>query len=141
MVIDLIFCVYVISQAIFGIYDGHGGPKAAEFASQNLDKNIVRELEKRNNGKEEIGLAIKSGYLTTDSEFLERDLRGGTCCVTALISKGDLVVSNAGDCRAVSSRDGIAEALTSDHRPSREDEKERIENLVSRLFPYDLLHS
>lgn len=75
--------------------------------------------------------AVKYGYLSTDSEFLKEEIRGGTCCVTALIKKGNLVVSNAGDCRAVMSSGGIAEALTSDHRPSREDEKDRIEKLVS----------
>ena len=34
----------IISQAIFGVYDGHGGVKAAEFAAKNLDKNIVEEV-------------------------------------------------------------------------------------------------
>ncbi|KAL3613120.1 hypothetical protein CASFOL_038369 [Castilleja foliolosa] len=115
-------------KAFFGIFDGHGGTKAAEFAAENLDKNIIREMNRwENDGQIEV--AIKDGYLTTDSEFLKRDLRGGTCCVTALITKGNLVVSNAGDCRAVSSRGGVAEALTSDHRPSRQDERERIEML------------
>lgn len=75
--------------------------------------------------------AVKQGYLSTDSDFLKEDLRGGSCCVTALIRNGNLVVSNAGDCRAVISRGGVAEALTSDHRPSREDEKDRIETQVS----------
>ncbi|XP_043723981.1 probable protein phosphatase 2C 25 [Telopea speciosissima] len=111
-------------QAFFGIFDGHGGAKAAEFAAENMDKNIMGELRRR--GGNEIEDVIKNGYLTTDSEFLKEEIHGGTCCVTALISKGDLVVSNAGDCRAVMSRGGIAEALTSDHKPSREDEKERI---------------
>ncbi|KAF2319105.1 hypothetical protein GH714_013316 [Hevea brasiliensis] len=46
-----------------------------------------------------------------------------------MIHKGDLVVSNAGDCRAVMSRGGVAEALSSDHHPSREDERDRIEAL------------
>ena len=81
--------------------------------------------------EEDIEEAVKDGYLTTDAEFLKEDASGGTCCVTALIHKGDLVVSNAGDCRAVLSRGGVAEALTVDHRPCREDERERIENLVS----------
>lgn len=112
-------------QAFFGIFDGHGGTKAAEFAAENLDKNILDEVERRD--ELEIEEAVKCGYLNTDSEFLKEDLRSGSCCVTALIRKGNLVVSNAGDCRAVMSRGGIAEALTSDHRPSREDEKERIE--------------
>ncbi|KAK4427132.1 putative protein phosphatase 2C 25 [Sesamum alatum] len=123
------------NQAYFGIFDGHGGSKAAEFAADNLNKNIIDELKRRETAAaaaaddDDIEQAVRSGYLTTDSEFLKRDLRGGTCCVTALIMRGNLVVSNAGDCRAVSSRSGVAEALTSDHRPSREDERDRIETL------------
>ncbi|KAK9069102.1 hypothetical protein SSX86_013218 [Deinandra increscens subsp. villosa] len=114
-------------QAFFGVFDGHGGSKAAEYASENLQKNIQNEVEKR--GEIEIMEAIKQGYLNTDSEFLKQEQRGGACCVTAIIASGNLVVSNAGDCRAVVSRGGAAEALTSDHRPSRPDEKQRIESL------------
>lgn len=82
-------------------------------------------------GSEEIEEALKEGYLATDSEFLKQEIRGGTCCVTALIHEGDLFVSNTGDCRAVMSRGGVAEALTVDHRPSLDEERKRIENLVS----------
>ncbi|KAI9091636.1 hypothetical protein K1719_028079 [Acacia pycnantha] len=113
-------------QAFFGIFDGHGGSKAAEFAAQNLEKNVMDEVTKRDED-DDIEEAVKHGYLKTDSDFLKKDLHGGSCCVTALIRNGNLVVSNAGDCRAVISRGGVAEALTSDHRPSREDEKDRIE--------------
>ncbi|XAR58900.1 Phosphoprotein phosphatase [Bertholletia excelsa] len=102
-------------QAFFGVFDGHGGARAAEFAAENLDKNIMDEVEKR--GEEELEEAVKVGS------------PGGACCVTALIRRGNLVVSNAGDCRAVMSRAGVAVALSSDHRPSREDEKSRIETL------------
>lgn len=83
-----------------------------------------------NKSEDDIEEAVKNGYLKTDYEFLREDQRGGSCSVTALIRKGNLVVSNAGDCRAVVSRGGVAEALTSDHRPSRDDEKERIEAMV-----------
>ncbi|KAM0051198.1 putative protein-serine/threonine phosphatase [Helianthus debilis subsp. tardiflorus] len=114
-------------QAFFGVFDGHGGSQAADFASENLQKNIQNEVEKR--GETEIVEAVKQGYLTTDSEFLKQEQRGGACCVTAIITSGNLVVSNAGDCRAVVSRGGAAEALTLDHRPSRPDEKQRIESL------------
>ncbi|XP_068330763.1 probable protein phosphatase 2C 25 [Pyrus communis] len=112
-------------RAFFGVFDGHGGAKAAEFAAKNLTKNIADRLT--GGSEEEIVEAVKDGYLTTDVEFLKEDVGGGACCVTALIQKGNLVVSNAGDCRAVMSRGGVAEALTSDHHPSRIDEKERIE--------------
>ncbi|XP_052198617.1 putative protein phosphatase 2C 53 [Diospyros lotus] len=113
-------------QALFGVFDGHGGAKAADFAAKNLDRNIVNEVTRR--CKEEIELAVKEGYCITDAEFLKDDATGGTCCVTALIREGNLIVSNAGDCRAVMSRGGVAEALTVDHRPSRKDERDRIEN-------------
>lgn len=114
-------------QAFFGVFDGHGGAEAAEFAAGKMDKNILDEVVREDNGG--IGEAVKQGYLNTDSQFLKEECRGGTCCVTALTWNGNLVVSNAGDCRAVISRGGVAEALTSDHRPSRGDEKHRIETL------------
>ncbi|CAK9172108.1 unnamed protein product [Ilex paraguariensis] len=114
-------------QAFFGVFDGHGGAKAAEFASKHLSANIMDELTWR--CEEGMKEAVIEGYLTTDAEFLKEDVSGGACCVTALIRKGNLVVSNAGDCRAVMSRGGVAEALTVDHRPSITDERERIERL------------
>ncbi|CAD6203228.1 unnamed protein product [Miscanthus lutarioriparius] len=120
--------------ALFGVFDGHGGKNAAEFAAENLPKFIAEEFKKVNGG--EIEGAVKRGYLKTDEEFLKRDESGGACCVTAVLQKGGLVVSNAGDCRAVLSRAGKAEALTSDHRASREDEKERIENLGGFVVNY-----
>ncbi|KAL5218499.1 hypothetical protein ABZP36_019183 [Zizania latifolia] len=116
--------------AFFGVFDGHGGKSAAEFASENMPKFMAEEMSKVEfSDSDEIEQAVKRCYLKTDQEFLKREESGGACCVTALLQKGGLVVSNAGDCRAVLSRVGKAEALTSDHRSSREDEKERIENL------------
>ena len=73
--------------------------------------------------------AVRVGYLTTEREFLKQGVGSGTACVTVLIIDGNLLVSNAGDCRAVISKDGTAEALTCDHRAGREDERQRIENL------------
>ncbi|KAL6649741.1 hypothetical protein ACP70R_013965 [Stipagrostis hirtigluma subsp. patula] len=113
--------------ALFGVFDGHGGKSAAEFAAENMPKFMAEEMKKVDG--DEIEGAVKRGYLKTDEEFLKRDESGGACCVTAVLQKGGLIVSNAGDCRAVLSRQGKAEALTSDHRASRDDERERIEKL------------
>ncbi|KAE8669366.1 putative protein phosphatase 2C 25 [Hibiscus syriacus] len=115
-------------QAFFGVYDGHGGSRAAEFVSKNLDKKVMAEVSKTGEDAA-IDHAIREAYLTTDTDVLKEDLSGGTCCVTVMIRKGNLFVSNAGDCRAVLSRNGVAEALTSDHHPSRQDERDRIEAL------------
>ncbi|AQL07408.1 probable protein phosphatase 2C 32 [Zea mays] len=121
--------------ALFGVFDGHGGKNAAEFAAENMPKFLAEEFKKVNGGGEIEG-AVNRGYLKTDEEFLKRDESGGACCVTAVLQKGGLVVSNAGDCRAVLSRAGKADVLTSDHRASREDEKERIENLGGFVVNY-----
>uniref|UniRef100_A0A0V0I8I2 protein-serine/threonine phosphatase n=1 Tax=Solanum chacoense TaxID=4108 RepID=A0A0V0I8I2_SOLCH len=114
-------------QAFFGVFDGHGGAKAAEFAAKNLGRNIINEVALRS--EEGLEEAVREGYLTTDAEFLKLNANGGSCCVTALVQNGELIVSNAGDCRAVMSRGGVAEALTVDHCPSRQDEMERIQRL------------
>ncbi|WJX37245.1 protein-serine/threonine phosphatase [Trifolium repens] len=99
--------------------------KASEFAAHNLENNLLEVI--KSDHESDIEEAVKNGYLKTDSDFLKEELNGGSCCVTTLIKNGNLIVSNAGDCRAVISSGGVAEALTSDHKPSRIDEKERIE--------------
>lgn len=122
-------------QALFGVFDGHGGSEAAEFCSKNMGQFITDELAKREGeSSEAIEAAVRNGYLRTDKEFLKGDSKGGACCLTALLHKGNLVISNAGDCRAVLCRGGQAEALTSDHKLSRQDERERVEQLVSPLL-------
>ncbi|KAG0478612.1 hypothetical protein HPP92_013331 [Vanilla planifolia] len=122
--------------AFFGVFDGHGGPKAAKFVSESIGERIKEELTKMTGESKEgederiaVEKAVRNAYLRTEAEFLKEDMAGGACCVTALLRKGDLIVSHAGDCRAVLSVSGAAEALTSDHRPSKKSEKERIERL------------
>lgn len=92
----------------------------------------MKEMAKRGDEMEE---AVKEGYLATDSKFLKKDIRGGTCCVTALVHEGDLVVSNTGDCRTVVSWGGVAEALNPKPLQLIIDlrwmKRERIESLVS----------
>ncbi|XP_051148619.1 probable protein phosphatase 2C 14 [Andrographis paniculata] len=111
-------------KVFFGVYDGHGGGKAAEFVADNLHLNIFEMLGK-GESKEE---GVKIGYLKTDEEFLKQGWGSGACCVTAVIWEREMMVSNLGDCRAVvCRRDGVAETLTADHRPSREAERSRIQ--------------
>ncbi|XP_074295766.1 putative protein phosphatase 2C 14 [Silene latifolia] len=115
------------NKGFFGVYDGHGGRKAVEFVEEHLHENIIEMVEncQGSTGKDE---AVKAAYLRTDKEFLEQDVGSGACCITVLIDGGEMVVSNLGDCRAVVCRGGVAEALTKDHKPEREDERKRIED-------------
>ncbi|KAL1550385.1 protein-serine/threonine phosphatase [Salvia divinorum] len=114
------------TKNFFGVYDGHGGSKAAEFVAENLHLNIFEMLE--NSCGKEKEKPIREAYLRTDKEFLKQGLSSGVCCVTAMIQGKEMAVSNLGDCRAVLCRDGVAEAITTDHKPEREDERRRIED-------------
>ncbi|KAJ0242897.1 protein phosphatase 2C 14 [Hirschfeldia incana] len=115
------------NNSFFGVYDGHGGCKAADFVAENLHKHVL-EMVKDCKDKGEKEEAFKAAYLRTDNDFLEEGVVSGACCVTALIQNQEMVVSNLGDCRAVLCRGGVAESLTTDHRAGRDDERERIES-------------
>ncbi|RZC62695.1 hypothetical protein C5167_024469 [Papaver somniferum] len=122
-------------QAFFGVFDGHGGRAAMEYVVENLGKNIVSALgEVVQNGEDgQLENAIKEGYTLTDKDFLRQDVSSGACAATALLKNGELYVANAGDCRVVLSRNGVAHALTSDHHVNREDERFRIQNSGGNL--------
>ncbi|KAL6186482.1 hypothetical protein ACLB2K_042602 [Fragaria x ananassa] len=111
-------------RGFFGVYDGHGGSKAAEFAAENLHSNIIKMMEGCTKKEE----AFRAAYLKTDQDFLKQGVGSGTCCVTALVDEQEVVISNLGDCRAVLSRGGVAEALTKDHTAAQESERQRIQD-------------
>ncbi|KAL0558206.1 hypothetical protein IC582_006777 [Cucumis melo] len=123
----IIPCLGHLNNAFFGVYDGHGGRKAAKFVADNLHNNILEGVANcmGSANKED---AVKAAFLKTDKDFLNLGLGSGVCCVTALIQGEEVIISNLGDCRAVLSRGGVAEAVTKDHRVEQEDERKRIEN-------------
>ncbi|XP_076884774.1 putative protein phosphatase 2C 14 [Bidens hawaiensis] len=114
-------------KGFFGVYDGHGGNKAAEYVSKNLHAYVFDMLDKCSENTS-IQEALKAAFMKTDDEFLKQGLESGACCVTALIKEKELFVSNLGDCRAVISKNGKAECLTKDHKASQDDERKRIQD-------------
>ncbi|KAL0314048.1 UNVERIFIED_CONTAM: putative protein phosphatase 2C 32 [Sesamum angustifolium] len=113
-------------QAFFVVIDGHGGHEAADYVAKNLGKNIVNELQ--GVGGNQIEAALRGGYSATDKEFLAQDVHGGACAAGVLLKDGEVHAAHVGDCKVVLSRKGKAITLTNEHRLSREDERERIEN-------------
>ncbi|XP_040997309.1 probable protein phosphatase 2C 27 isoform X1 [Juglans microcarpa x Juglans regia] len=116
--------------SFYGVFDGHGGKGAAQFVRDHLPRVIVEdahfplELEK----------VVTRSFIETDAAFakrcsLESSLSSGTTALTAMIYGRSLLVANAGDCRAVLSRRGIAIELSRDHRPCCTKERARIESL------------
>lgn len=70
-------------QAFYGVYDGHGGRAAVDFVADKLGKNVVAAAasssrHEEEEDKDEVMAAIRSAYLTTDSEFLSQVIRTRT---------------------------------------------------------------
>ncbi|XP_074252523.1 protein phosphatase Mn(2+)-dependent 1K isoform X1 [Saimiri boliviensis] len=137
----------------FAVYDGHGGPAAADFCHTHMEKCITDLLPKEKNLETVLILA----FLEIDKAFssharLSADdgsgdqmlkyttgsfsalpcvaatlLTSGTTATVALLRDGiELVVASVGDSRAILCRKGKPMKLTIDHTPERKDEKERI---------------
>jgi len=51
----------------FGVYDGHGGEKVAQFAGENVHKIIAKQDAF---SKGDIEQALKDGFLATDRAIL-----------------------------------------------------------------------
>ncbi|KAL8499418.1 hypothetical protein ACS0TY_022405 [Phlomoides rotata] len=113
---------------LFGVFDGHGGARAAEYVKQNLFSNLIRHPKFISDTKS----AIADAYSHTDSEFLKSENNqnrdAGSTASTAILVGDRLLVANVGDSRAVICRGGNAIAVSRDHKPDQLDERQRIED-------------
>ena len=62
--------------AYFGVYDGHGGEKVANFAGENIH-NIIAKQDAFKKG--DIEQALKDGFLATDRAILNGKGVPDTC--------------------------------------------------------------
>nr|GEZ43438.1 probable protein phosphatase 2C 76 [Tanacetum cinerariifolium] len=91
---------------LFGIFDGHGGSRAAEYLKQNLFKNLILHPRFMTDTK----MAISETYKQTDSDFLESEKDNprddGSTASAAVLVGNHLYVANVGDSRTVISKAG-----------------------------------
>jgi serine/threonine protein phosphatase PrpC len=129
------------SKFLAGVFDGHGerGKKISHFAKDSLQKNLFSHKELHNNPR----LALESAYRDTQNQ-IERShgtdaAQSGTTAVACYQHRDRLLVANVGDSRAVlgrcdTARKGFrAVELTSDQKPSRPDEKQRVLQLGGKV--------
>jgi integrin-linked kinase-associated serine/threonine phosphatase 2C len=122
----------------FAVYDGHGvkGRDAAEGLRKEIRRRLISDRSK-------ISKFIKKEsvekYFTNAFKSIQKKLTNtndyelsGTCAVCVLIIEPKLYVINLGDSRAVlgainkKSGKKIAIEMSIDHKPSRQDETQRI---------------
>ena len=92
---------------IFGVYDGHGGSKCAEYLKDNLHNNIILQPEFPSNIPE----AIRKGSYKTEEDFLQLVCpspdqphnKAGSCAIVILVVNENVYILNVGDSRAIGS--------------------------------------
>ncbi|XP_053213729.1 serine-rich adhesin for platelets-like [Panonychus citri] len=124
----------------YAIFDGHGGSDAAEFAADNLHKNMV---ENRFFKAGYIEDSIRMAYAATDFQYTDKSLaehasRSGCTAVTCVLeNRSRLFIHWAGDSMALVSRNGKPFFITNPHNLEREDEKERVEEMGGTVLYLD----
>ncbi|XP_061686809.1 protein phosphatase 1K, mitochondrial [Syngnathoides biaculeatus] len=115
----------------FAVFDGHGGPEAADFCDKYMESFIKDLVVDEDN----LELVLTKAFLEVDKALAKHlhhssiapGANAGTTATVALLRDGiELVVASVGDSRAMLCRKGKALKLTVDHTPERKDEKERI---------------
>lgn len=119
--------------AFYGVFDGHGGTDAALFVRNNILRLIVEDSQFPTC----VGKAITSAFMKADYAFADSsslDISSGTTALTALVFGRNMIIANAGDCRAVLGRRGRAIEMSKDQKPNCISERLRIEKLGGVVY-------
>lgn len=129
--------------SLYGVFDGHGGYRAAEFCVSHLFKFLTQDPKYVTHP----GKALRSAFLATDDEFLRAANAGsfedGTTAIVVMVRGDDMWIANVGDSRAIlvqrqeeaeqrpvtarAAKSIRAIALSEDHKPNRPDERKRVQ--------------
>lgn len=125
--------------SFFAVFDGHAGKIAAEICSKDLvekiskvlNEDVMKGLSEANEySKESVERVVKASFLHMD-EILRDQLRlkgdrSGTTCTCLLITPQHYFFINCGDSRGLIVRDSKVLFFTHDHKPTNEEERDRI---------------
>lgn len=120
-------------EAIFGVFDGHGGKEVALYVQKKFVETF-KKLPEYKSGQYEDALRkcfiqmdeMMSGDKSKDPITAYSMSAGCTACV-ALFTKDSVICANSGDSRCVLARGTDALEMSQDHKPDNTEELRRIE--------------
>uniref|UniRef100_A0A8C6U4B3 Protein phosphatase, Mg2+/Mn2+ dependent, 1F n=1 Tax=Neogobius melanostomus TaxID=47308 RepID=A0A8C6U4B3_9GOBI len=118
-----------VERSFFAVLDGHGGVDAAAFAAVQLPVVLSRQQNLQTNPEEALTQALTETDLMLQRKATRERLRGGSTAVAALFQGQRLLLAWLGDSQALLVRCGREEEVMEVHKPEREDERQRIEQL------------
>ena len=120
-------------EAIFGVFDGHGGKEVALYVQKKFVETFKKLPEYKNGQYEE---ALRKCFIQMDDMMNVEKSKdpitaysqsaGCTACV-ALFTKDSIICANSGDSRCVLARGTQALEMSQDHKPDNTEELRRIE--------------
>lgn len=116
------------ARLFIGVFDGHGGPEAAEIAARLLPTLFRQHLD----GEPEPTTAFERAYCETDQRLTR--VEGGTTAVTAFLDHDRLVCANVGDGRLLVVGETVRQ-LSTDHRVENPAERERVVHAGAAIEP------
>lgn len=133
------------AASVFGVFDGHGrsGGVAAAVVAESLVREVARGLAAlERESLPDLPAALRHACVRADTALRvaggarpEFDLAmSGTTATMCVVRDAELTCANVGDSRIMlASHDAPPIALTHDHVPMRNDERERIERAGGRV--------
>lgn len=123
----------------FGVYDGHGGSRAAHACREWLHRLVIEEIVEEEEDDESINWekVMRESFVKMDEEVEKKGAEMatmGSTAVVAMVSEEEVIVANCGDSRAVLSRGGVTVPLSIDHKVSNK-------TLDSSIFSTQLPHA
>lgn len=130
------------------VCDGHGveGHEVSRFIKVILPEDLSNNLRSYNilEDTKKVHDIIKKTFDTANDKLVDQDninsTFSGSTCVSVIYTPERLICPNIGDSRAVIGRcDGgnwVGLELTRDHKPTEEDEKQRILENKGRIQPF-----
>ena len=118
-------------QIFGGVYDGHCGKTAAEYASANLHAYFLEATK--------AGLSPQSAFIKSYEKISDelKNQNSGACAVNFFMKDGKIFFANAGDARLIVVSKNSVQQLTTDHRLDNETERERIVKMGGKIeYPH-----
>lgn len=116
-------------SSYYAVFDGHGGVDAANYAASHLHRNIVQHPLYLT----DLSTAMKDSFKTTDQDFLDRcsrdGIKSGCTAICCIVRNHVLYMAWVGDSQAIIVRQGMPILCMEIHKPERQDERQRIEEM------------
>ncbi|XP_047987975.1 protein phosphatase 1E-like isoform X1 [Leguminivora glycinivorella] len=113
--------------AFYAVYDGHAGSAAATYCAAHLHQYLVESPHYST----DLRKALRDAFLRTDNDFIRKSNQeracGGSTAVVVVVRGCQLHAAWAGDSLALLAKRMRLMQLVRPHKPSRQDEKDRIQ--------------